>query len=445
MNNFNWEEFAKLNDIIEALANTNSTNEKSAILSKHKDNMLLRDLLYYTYSDLKYKITLEGLADVKTTNVNIPTGTPFAMCQELAQSNINDHLRCMVKSYVKHVVPDDCKTLVMNMLLKDQGIRMNAKSINKVIPNLIPEFKCMLANPYKKVKLKNGEWIAITQKMNGIRAIYCYNEFKSRQGKSIDGFKHIKDEIELLGATLGFNCFETVLDGELVQLNRDNIKNDEDNFRESLSIVNSKTRTQEDELKIEYIIFDVLPTKEFFLGESSKKYKERRELLDQIQAKCEELGLKHLRVVPCYYKGGFSPKVVAKTLEETDKLELEGVMINRNMPYVTKRTNNLVKVKSFFYNDVTCLGVYKGEKGKEFENTLGGITVNYKGYKVNCGSGFSKEQRDYYIEHPEEIIGKIVTVKCKGESRNSKNTDLSMNFPIFQRVRLDKTEESYES
>ena len=54
----------------------------------------------------------------------------------------------------------------------------------------------------------------------------------------------------------------------MVQINRDNAKNDEDNFRESLSIVNSKERTKEDEAKIEYVLFDIVPTDEFFDGES---------------------------------------------------------------------------------------------------------------------------------------------------------------------------------
>ena len=118
-------------------------------------------------------------------------------------------------------------------------------------------------------------------------------------------------------------------------------------------------------------------------------------------------------------------------------------MINKNAPYVTKRTSNLLKVKSFFFNDVYCLDIYEGEG--EFAGMLGGITTNYKGYKVNCGSGFTQEQRKYYWEHRDEIVGKIVMIKCKGESRNSKNDDLSMNFPIFMEVRYDKNEESYES
>ena len=447
-NTFNWEEFSKLNKIITLLASTSSTNEKLDILKRHADNVMLRQLLYYTYNTmLKYKITLEGLANAKAlTPEEAPEGSPFDMCEKLAKSNINDRLRSSVKAYIQYNVPEDCQSLVLNMLLKDQGIHMTAKNINKSVPKLIPEFKCMLGNPIKKVKFKDGEWVAITQKMNGVRAILLNNEFKSRQGKDINGFQHIKDEIEELGNALNFNAYTMVFDGELVQLNRDNAKNDEDNFRESLSIINSKkTRTKEEELKVEYVIFDMLPTKQFSFGESAKKYKERRELLDQVQAKIDELGLEHVRVVPCLYSGAYSKEKVEDMLAMTDALELEGVMINKNATYTTKRTNNLVKVKSFFYNDVTCLGVYKGEKGKEFEDTLGGITVNYKGFNVNCGSGFNKEQRDYYINHPEEIVGKIVTVKCKGESRNSKNDDLSMNFPIFCHVREDKTEESYES
>ena len=248
----------------------------------------------------------------------------------------------------------------------------------------------------------------------------------------------------MLYEELGYNILSLVFDGELVQINKDNAKNDEDNFRESLSIVNSKERTKEDEAKIEYVLFDIVPTDEFFEGESRKKYKARREILDQIQEICDRLELQHLRVVPCYYMGKYSKKVVDETLAKTDALELEGVMINKNAPYVTKRTSNLLKVKSWFYNDLYCLDVYEGEG--EAKGSLGGICVNYKGYKVNCGGGqLTKAQRDYYWQHPEEIVGKIVEVKCKGESRNSKNDDLSMNFGILLRVRNDKNEESYES
>ena len=50
--------------------------------------------------------------------------------------------------------------------------------------------------------------------------------------------------------------------------------------------------------------------------------------------------------------------------------------------------------------------------------------------------------RDYYWNNPDEIIGKIVQIKYKGETKNKKG-GLSVQFPEFQCVRTDKTEPSY--
>ena len=70
------------------------------------------------------------------------------------------------------------------------------------------------------------------------------------------------------------------------------------------------------------------------------------------------------------------------------------------------------------------------------------LCVNTKDNDLRCGSGFTQEQRNYYWNNPEQIVGKIVTIKYKEETRN-KNGGLSIQFPVFQTVRQDKTEESY--
>ena len=56
--------------------------------------------------------------------------SPFVLCSELAVSNINTQLRNKVKSYIAFSVPSDYRDLVRGMLLKDLGVRMDAKSIN---------------------------------------------------------------------------------------------------------------------------------------------------------------------------------------------------------------------------------------------------------------------------------------------------------------------------
>ena len=90
--------------------------------------------------------------------------------------------------------------------------------------------------------------------------------------------------------------------------------------------------------------------------------------------------------------------------------------------------------------DIRCLRIEEGE-GK-YQGKLGKIICDYKGYELGVGSGFNDEQREYYYNNPNEIIGRIVEVQYFEESKNEKG-ELSCRFPIFKYVR-DKNEESYD-
>ena len=450
----NWSEFAVCLECVTRLRATNSSNEKKSILEEYKENRVVRNLFYFTYNPLlKYKITKSGLDKAVASPNNAEDISPFVLCSELAVSNINTQLRNKVKSYIAFSVPSDYRDLVRGMLLKDLGVRMDAKSINKAIPNLIPTFDVALANPIKKkdsktgeykwVSFKRNEWISVSLKLNGVRCACIGSKFHTRTGHEINGMTHIKNELFLLCEEMGVEFKNVVFDGELIRENRNMSIPDEDNFRLTCSIVNSDDRSELAERSLEYVIFDFMTTDEFSLGESLSSYKARSAMLKEIGEVITRKGLKHVRIVPIYYQGAFSKEVIDKCLEETDRLGLEGVMVNRDATYQAKRTNNLLKVKSWFFNDLTVLDIYEGEG--DFEGMLGGITVNYKGNKVNCGSGMNQEFREYYWKHKDELIGKIITVKCKGESRNKDDDSLSMQFPIFMCIREDKNEESYES
>ena len=53
-----------------------------------------------------------------------------------------------------------------------------------------------------------------------------------------------------------------------------------------------------------------------------------------------------------------------------------------------------------------------------------------------------KEDRKRIWQYPEDIIGKIITVKYKEET-NNKDGGISIQFPVFETVRFDKNEPSY--
>ncbi len=121
-------------------------------------------------------------------------------------------------------------------------------------------------------------------------------------------------------------------------------------------------------------------------------------------------------------------------------------MLNLNNEYyVTKRTSGLLKIKEFFDADVLVKDIFEGT-GK-FKGTLGGIIVDYKGYDIRVGSGFTDADRECYWNNPDEIIGKIVDISYFEETHNQNNHDISLRFASFNCLRLDKDAEevSYEA
>lgn len=76
-------------------------------------------------------------------------------------------------------------------------------------------------------------------------------------------------------------------------------------------------------------------------------------------------------------------------------------------------------------------------------NRLGAITVELPlesgTYQVKVGSGFTQEQRDYFWQHKDEILGKIVEVQYFEITQNQQG-GYSLRFPVFCQVRNDKDE-----
>ena len=224
--------------------------------------------------------------------------------------------------------------------------------------------------------------------------------------------------------------------GELIRKNTDNLPDDE-NFQIGTGIINSDDTNK---TCIKFVIYEMFPKEEFLKGESKLTYKQRRkEYLDPLTKEISDLGLENIEVVPIVYEGTDKSKI-DELLEKADSLGWEGLMLNKDTKWKNKRNNGILKVKSFKHADILCTDVIEGD-GK-YKGTLGLIKCDYKGYELGVGSGFTDEQRHYYWKHRDEIIGKIVQIKYKCETKN-KQGGLSVQFPIFQTVRYDKAEPSY--
>ena len=120
----------------------------------------------------------------------------------------------------------------------------------------------------------------------------------------------------------------------------------------------------------------------------------------------------------------------------------EGVMLNRNAKYMRKRHNGILKVKRFYTVDLEILDLEEGTG--RLKGTLGAFVVRYKGNILRVGSGMTDEQRATFWNDGIALVGRVIEVKYKEESRDKQTGLYSLQFPIFVQLRELGKQESYE-
>lgn len=414
--------------IFNQLQSTSKKTEKIDILKANERNILFTDTL-------KWLLNPFVITGISTKKLNKPVKydtTPIQTWQDMmlyleTNNTGRDTDIAIVQGFIR-LQPEEHKEYYSQLVTKSLKLGIDAKTVNSVYgKGFIPVFDVQLGTPLDKVKLKGNEYIYISQKMNGTRCVYYNGRLYSRSGKEFTGLDHIIADIQK------FNLPNLVFDGELIRKNIDG-KSDSENFQIGTGIANSKDT---DKTCLEYVIFDCLPKNEFVAGESLSKYGERKKyLVDIIAKKIKDNDIKNLRIVPMWYEGTDHLQI-QKWLEYAENTDKEGCMVQFDTTYKCKRTKELIKVKCFYDCDLKCIDIEQGT-GKN-ANTLGAIICEYKGNIVKVGSGFTDEQRNYYWNNPDEIVGKIITVKYKEETKN-KDGSYSLQFPVFQTVRFDKAE-----
>lgn len=411
--------------IFEELMSTTKKSEKAAILIRNQGIRLFISTLKW----LLDPFVLTGISSKKLSkNVSYDT-TPIQTWEDMMAYFENHHTGSdddirIVQGFIESQ-PEEQRELYRALVTKSLKLGVDAKSVNDVIPNLIPTFSVQLGIPREKCKIKSGEWFSLSQKLNGNRCVFVNGKMMSRQGKEFTGLDHILSDIQKVVDN------GIVLDGELVGKNEEGLS-DSANFQKSTGIANSKDA---DKTSLKYVIFDTLRLEEFQNGKSEYTYKIRRQLLLELKETIAKHNLKNIEVVQMFYEGTDQTEI-DKWLDYCEEHDYEGCMINLDSPYECKRVKSLQKAKMFKDIDLRCISVNEAITGK-YKGTLGSITCKYKNGTVDVGSGFSDEQRGYYFNNPNEIVGKIITVKYKETTTNKKGGE-SLQFPVFVTVRFDK-------
>jgi len=418
----------RLAQFSQLMGDNSSSLEKARIIANHAGDAFIVKALTYTYSPYK-KFGVHRETAEKNPELSIDHYSDlFGLLDDLAERRLTGHNAiATVNGFAAQLDTMQRDTLFM-ILDKDLKMRASASVINKVIPGCIPTFSVALAQAHdpKYVDFDRDVWFG-SQKLDGVRCI-CRKEgstitFFSRSGHEFYTLGKVAEQV----AKIEGDC---VLDGEICLVD----KNGVEDFQGIMKQIKRKDHTI---LRPMYLLFDILTLEEFDtegIG-ATLPLSDRLVQLEQVisSAKLDQGIIKMVLQLP------MNNETFKELSDRSAELGWEGIMIRKNIPYQGKRTNNLLKVKQFCDAEYVVTGAHMGpirwvEGGREVEREcLSYITIEHKGYEVRVGSGFSKEERELYHQHPEQVIGRTVTVKYFQESVNQ-DGGISLRFPTIKHI-----------
>ena len=418
-------------DFVNEITSSNSRKFKQEVLKKYKDDRVIQEYLKiafdpYTVYGISYKKLYKFVGDSEIDNINSifdlfdylevhNTGSArdISICQEIL-NNVAAHDR-------------DAAALLEKLICKDISIGCDAKTINSVIPGLIPTFEVQLAQKFfEKPEKVIGKHFVVTTKIDGGRIIAIKENgqvsFYTRAGQRYEGLVDLEREM------LDTLPDGTVLDGEITILNNKGIPSKEA-YKRAMKI----TRSDGEKHGLKMICFDAMYIDEWKTQTCTHDYTERRLLLQGLMSTHPHT---YFEVLPVLYAGDDTSKIL-ELLDEAIANQEEGVMINIcDAPYEFGRTWNLMKVKKMNTLDLEIVGYEEGNG--RLKGTLGALHVRYKnGNIVKVGSGFSDDLRASIWANPHLYIGWICEVQYFEETTNA-DGGISLRFPVFKDFRPDK-------
>lgn len=427
-------------EFVDEIRTSASRKHKQDVLTKYKDDEVIKKYLQIAYDPY----TVFGISTKKLTKRVRPefwyqAPTVFDLFDYLTKHNTGadvDVAACQEMLYVAAELDVELENLLMDLICKDLSLGVDEKSINAVMPNLIPCFNIQLAQKYfERPDRIEGKEFAITTKIDGGRIIAIKENdqvsFFTRAGQRYEGLVELEKAVRFAVPN------GIVLDGELTIYDNEGVPSKEA-YKRAMKI----SRRDGEKTGLKMIVFDALPLEDFRNQKSSYTWSQRRKELEEIfrfVPKEDIPGLppiKFLELLPVLYRGT-DTSMILKYLDEAIANQEEGVMLNAcDEPYAFTRTWALQKVKKMNTLDLEIIGFEEGEG--RLAGTLGAILVRYKnGNIVKVGSGFTDWLRSEIWSNQSKYLNTVSEIQFFEETTNA-DGGISLRFPVFKDFRPDK-------
>jgi len=430
-----------IDKILNELAATSSRLEKEAILRNNIDNALLKRVCF---------LALDPFTNFYVRKIpNYIPNNSEGISLKFALDSIGDLSKRIVtgnaaithlKSNLEALSAEDAKVLE-RVIEKDLRCGVSEATVNKIWPNLVPTYPCMLASGYEDRLINKITWPANVQlKLDGMRfnAIVKNGtvEFRSRNGKLLNLLGQLEQEFLAIAGD-----DEVVFDGELNVMDTDSMQFLARQIGNGvLSKAQKGTLTLGDAALIHATVWDWIPYTDFLTGVCDMPYRIRLNSLfaSMNNAVHEKTELRVGKVHKVWNKDVTDIEQAQEVFEEMLTEGQEGIILkDLNARWEDKRAKHQIKFKGELECDLVCVDWVEGT-GKN-AGRLGALVLESADgtVKVNVGTGFTDHDRDRIGR---DVIGSIIAIKYNGRIVDQRTGVSSLFLPVFIEVRDDKDE-----
>lgn len=412
---------SEVKKIFDRIASVSAKTSKEVIIKQNKDNELFIECLKFLLdSDVVTGLSTKKM-NKKVKLVDNEIESLIDAFKYIRRYNTGtDKNIAVIKSFC--IAQGECREFCEQLFTKSIRLGIDAKTVNKAIPGLIPTFNVMLAGSYdkEKNKIKDGTKFILSTKLDGSRIIAIKEDdkitFKTRQSKLYEQLIDIEEDFKDLP--------NGVYDGELLAMG--DFENSAEQYKETMK----RSRKKGVKHGLKMVCYDYIENvNDFYNGLCKTECINRKNKLKQILSMNKE----YVKYLEPLYIGGDKDKI-SEFFNMAIQNGEEGIMLSIvDAPYECKRSKNLLKVKEFINIDCLVVGVFKGQ-GK-FKDTLGGLVCEFKYKNMICrtelGSGFKEHERKMIYDNPQLVMNKVITIKAFEISQNSKTGEYSCRFPVW--------------
>jgi DNA ligase-1 len=409
-------------DVLDQLEKAKGPKAKGAILKANKDNKKLAELLDAAMNfDRRFYIKKFEIASTSGTQ-HVDSHKAFMeLLRKLETREVtgNDAQIEVAKFFCGCYSAQESKwysRIIKKDLRCDFGISLaNANGFK------LHEFEVMLAKDGKECKKLEeivNAGVYASPKFNGYRALAICDHgdvlLMSRNGLPYTNFPHIVEELQRLSANSKF-----ILDGEMMS--------DDFNAMQQTAMSSKSKKSVGD---VKYYVFGWIPWDEWqdkiFFDTTSVRLQQLSEWFDNNPSEL---------IVKVEHKLISSLADALQFEKDCLALKYEGAMLLPDIPYYCgKKSNRLLKLKTFVSMDCPVVGFYEGE-GRN-AGRMGGVVVMQEDGVTTCevGSGWNDEEREYMWQNQAEFLGRILEVQYQEIGAKGR-----MQFPTVVRWRDNGT------